>query len=668
MERVGVFICHCGSNIGAVVDCARVAESVKDYPGVAFSTDYKYMCSEPGQEMIQNAIREHNLNRVVVASCSPRMHEKTFRACVAKAGLNEYMFEMANIREHCSWVHAGRNEEATQKAIDLVKMAISKVCKNEVLEKGHAPVTKRALVVGGGIAGIQCALDIANNGYQVDILERTPSIGGKMSQIDKTFPTIDCSACILTPKMVEASSHPNIKLITFAELEKVDGYVGNFEVTIRSKARSVDMNKCTGCGTCMTKCPGKADDEFNMNLRKRTAIYTPFPQAIPNKPVIDRENCLKFKSRKNGKDVCGICAKVCPAGAIDYEQEDELFTERYGAIVMATGYEQLDHSIYGEYGYGKYPDVISGLHFERLVNASGPTQGHIVRPSDHKEPKTVVMVKCVGSRDPEHGKSYCSRTCCMYTAKQATMIRDHCPDTKVYVFYMDVRTPGKLYDEFYNRTREEYGVEYIRGRVSKIYQDGESLMVKGEDTLLGRQVEIEADMVILANAMIPNPDSERMAQIVGIGYDKDGWFTESHPKLGPVETHTAGVFLAGACQGPKDIPDSVAQAGAAAVKVCALLSKDRLETEPTVSKVDNKLCSGCGLCVPVCPYKAISLETIQERVAGKTIERQVANVNGSLCQGCGACTVTCRSGAANLKHFTNAQILAEVDALCQTIL
>ncbi|MBR6756009.1 MAG: CoB--CoM heterodisulfide reductase iron-sulfur subunit A family protein, partial [Peptococcaceae bacterium] len=606
MERVGVFICHCGSNIGSVVDCAKVAEEMRNYPNVVHAVDYKYMCSEPGQNLIKEAVKEHNLNRVVVCSCSPRMHENTFRACVAQAGLNPYMFEMANIREHCSWVHAGQNEEATAKAIDLAKMAVAKVCKNKELKKGHSPVTKRALIVGGGIAGIQAALDIANNGYQVDILERTPSIGGKMAQIDKTFPTIDCSACILTPRMVEASSHPNIKLITFAELEKVEGYVGNFDVTIRSKARSVDMSKCTGCGTCMTKCPGKADDEFNMKLQKRPAIYTPFPQAIPNKPVIDRESCLKFKSRKEGKDVCGVCAKVCPAGAIDYEQEDEIFVEHYGAIVMATGYDQFDHSVYGEYGYGKYPDVISGLHFERLVNASGPTMGHIVRPSDHKEPKTVVMVKCVGSRDPEHGKSYCSRTCCMYSAKQATLIRDHCPDTKVYIFYMDVRTPGKGYDEFYNRTREEYGVEYIRGRVSKIYQDGDQLMVKGEDSLLGRPVEILADMVILADAMIPQNDAAKMAQIVGIGYDKDGWFTEAHAKLGPVETHTAGIFLAGACQGPKDIPDTVAQAGAAAVKVCGLLSKDQLETDPCTSEIDPALCAGCGHCVGVCPYKAIS--------------------------------------------------------------
>jgi len=659
MKKVGVFICHCGSNIAHSVDCAKVADALKDYPNVAFSTDYKYMCSEPGQELIKNAIKEQGLDRVVVASCSPRMHENTFRKCISQAGLNPYMFEMANIREQCSWVHPDDMEKATEKAIDLAKMAVAKVSYDEPLEKNFSNVTKRALVIGGGIAGIQTAIDIANNGFEVDIVERTPSIGGKMSQIDKTFPTLDCSACILTPKMVEASSHPNINLITYAEVEKVEGYVGNFEVTIRNKARSVDMSKCTGCGTCWSKCPTKVSSEFELGMTTRKAIYTPFPQAIPNKPVIDREHCLKFT-----KGVCGVCAKVCPAGAIDYTVEDEFITNRYGAIVMATGYELFDARAYEEYGYGKYPDVITGLQFERLINASGPTMGHIQRPSDGKEPKNVVFIKCVGSRDDIKGKSYCSRTCCMYTAKQATLVRDKIKDSHVYVFYMDVRTPGKMYEEFYTRTTDQYGADYIRGRVSKIVQEGDHLLVYGADTLLGKPVVIEADMVVLATAMVSNPDAAQLAQKIGFSYDKDGFYTESHPKLAPVETHTAGVFLAGACQGPKDIPDTVAQAGAAAVKVTALLSKDQLETEPSVSKVDTRNCAGCGHCVNICPYRAITMEVIQERSPHGPIERRVAHVNNSLCRGCGACTVACRSGSISLKHFTNQQILAEVDALC----
>lgn len=659
MKRVGVFVCHCGTNIGGVVDCPKVAETALNYPGVVYAVDNKYMCAEPGQELIKKAIKEQKLDRVVVASCSPRMHEPTFRRCVENAGMNAYFMEMANIREHCSWVHAAEKDKATEKSCDLVKMAVAKAIMNKPLQKATIPVTDRALVIGGGIAGIQAALDLANAGHIVDIVEKEPSIGGKMAQIDKTFPTLDCSACILTPKMVDASSHPNINLITYSEVEKVEGYVGNFDVTIRKKARSVDMSVCTGCGVCMSKCPSKVDSEFEMYLSKRRAIYTPFPQAIPNKPVIDRDNCTYFKTGK-----CGICQKVCTLDAIDFTQEDELVVTRYGAIIVSTGFEQFDHSVYGEYGYGKYPDVITGMHFERLINASGPTMGKIKRPSDGKTPKNVVFIKCVGSRDEAKGKSYCSKTCCMYTAKHATLVTEKIEDSNVYIFYMDVRTGGKGYEEFYNRTREKYAAQYIRGRVSKVFKQGDKLIVRGEDTLLSRAVEIEADMVVLATAMVPQADASKLAQKIGIGYDKDHFFTEAHPKLAPVETHTQGVYLAGACQGPKDIPESVAQASAAAAKACGLLSKSEMLTEPIISQVNESICVGCGLCVPICPYKAIDLKTISERDHGRMIERLVADVNGGLCQGCGACTVACRSAALDLKHFTDQQILAEVNALC----
>jgi len=659
MKRVGVFVCHCGTNIAGTVDCAKVAEAAKDFPNVEYSVDYKYMCSEPGQEMIKKAIEEYKLNRIVVASCSPRMHEPTFRNCVEKAGLNPYYVEMANIREHCSWVHPNEKEKATEKAIDLVRMAVAKAVRNKPLQKATIPVTDRALVIGGGIAGIQAALDLANAGHVVDIVEKEPSIGGKMAQIDKTFPTLDCSACILTPKMVDAAGHPNINLLTYSEVEKVDGFVGNFDVTIRQKARSVKMDVCTGCGLCMEKCPVKVDSEFELGLAKRRAIYTPFPQAIPNKPVIDREHCTYFIKGK-----CGICSKICPAGAVDYTQQDELITRRYGAIIVATGFDLFDHSVYGEYGYGKYPDVITGLQFERLINASGPTMGKLKRPSDHKEPKNIVIINCVGSRDQAKGKSYCSRTCCMYSAKHASLIRDKIKDSNVYVFYMDMRTPGKGYEEFYDRSREVYGTQYIRGRVSKIYPQNDKLIVRGEDTLLSQPVEVEADLVILATAMVAQPDADKLAQKIGIGYDKDNFYTEAHPKLAPVETHTQGVYLAGACQGPKDIPDSVAQASAAAAKACGLLSKPEILTEPIVSEVDEKTCAGCGTCTLICPYKAIDLKTLTERIAGKTVERKVATVNEGLCQGCGACTVACRSGSIYLKHYTDEQILAEVNALC----
>ncbi|MEW6623117.1 MAG: CoB--CoM heterodisulfide reductase iron-sulfur subunit A family protein [Bacillota bacterium] len=660
MKRVGVFVCHCGSNIASVVDVKRVAEAANKMQGVAFATDYQYMCSEPGQDVIIKAIKEHRLERVVVAACSPRLHEPTFRKTIEKAGLNPYFVEMANLREHCSWVHSKDKEGATLKAIDLVRKAVSKVNKTFPLFPGEIPVEKRCLIIGGGIAGIQAAIDVADQGYEVVILEREATIGGKMAILDKTFPTMDCSACICTPKMVDAAQHPNVKLYTWSELESVGGYVGNFEVTIRKKARYVDLGKCTGCGICETKCPKKVPSEFDFGLGQRPCIYKPFPQAVPNKPVIDAKNCRKLLENK-----CGVCAKVCPTNAINYEDKDELVTEKFGAIIMATGYELYDWTKdFGEYGYGKYPDVIMGLQFERLVNASGPTMGKIKRPSDGKVPKNIVIVKCVGSRSTEKGKSYCSKFCCMYTAKHATQILEKIPDANVYIFYMDVRTPGKMYDEFYMRTKEGYGAIYLKGQVSKIYQEGESLVVKGEDILAGKPIQVKADMVILATAAASVYDAPEVAQKVGFSYDKDGFFTEAHPKLRPVETNTAGVYLAGCCQGPKDIPETVSQATAAAAKVGSLFSKDKMATNPMISEVNEKLCSGCGLCIPVCPYKAIELKTITERVHGGQVQRQVASVNAGLCQGCGPCTVACRSGAINLKGFTNQQILAEVDTAC----
>lgn len=459
--------------------------------------------------------------------------------------------------------------------------------------------------------------------------------------------------------MVVAAQHPNITLYTYSEVEEVSGYIGNFTVRIRQKARYVDMSKCTGCGLCETKCPTKVSSEYDFGLGKRPCIYKPFPQAVPNKPVIDPINCKKLNSGK-----CGVCAKVCPTGAINYEDQDQIITEEIGAIVMATGFDLFEwEQTYGEYGYGKYPDVISGLQFERLVNASGPTGGKIKRPSDHKIPETVVFIKCVGSRDDTKGKSYCSRACCMYTAKHAMQVMEKIPDSEAYVFYMDVRTPGKMYDEFYNRALNQ-GAKYVRGRVSKIYPKGDKLVVCGEDTLLGQGVEVEADMVVLASAMIPAAGSDKIAQIVGFSTDKDGFFTEAHPKLRPVETNTGGVFLSGTCQGPKDVPDTVAQASAAAAKVIGLLAKDKMATEPRVSEVNEAACSGCMVCQSLCPYKAIEPKRIQERVHGGMQERTVASVNSGLCQGCGACTVACRSGALNLKGFTNEQLLAEVDSAC----
>ena len=662
MQKIGVFVCWCGSNIAATVDVKKVAEVLKDEPGEVISENYQYMCSENGQALIRNAIKEHGLTGIVVCSCSPRMHEATFRKTAESAGLNPYMVEIANIREQCSWIHKDI-EEATEKAIILGRSAIAKLKLNAPLTSGESAVVKRALVIGGGIAGIQSALDIAEAGYEVDIVESSPTIGGNMAKLDKTFPTLDCAACILTPKMVDCAQNENIDIMTFSEIESVKGFVGNFKVQIRRKARFVDEKKCTGCGVCMQKCPSKkGKNDFNMGLNTRPAIYIPFAQAIPNVAIIDPEQCLKLK---NGK--CGLCAMQCQVNAIDYTQKDEIIEREYGAIVVATGYKPISLENFNEFGYDTYKDVITSLELERLMNAAGPSDGHLVRPSDHKEPKVITFIQCVGSRDTSGcGKPYCSKICCMYTAKHAMLIREKYPNTEVHVFYIDVRTPGKNYDEFFRRAVEQYGVDYIKGMVGKVYEENGKLMVQGSDLLNNEQVVIPSDLVVLAAAIEPNPSVRKIATMVTASIDTNNFLTEAHAKLRPVESPTAGIFLSGVCQGPKDIPETVSQASACAAKVVGLLSKDKLKCNACVSHSDEMLCTGCSVCANVCPYGAITYVDKEFRIGGgKTETRRVASVNEAVCQGCGACTVACPSGAMDLKGFSNKQIMAEVDAICK---
>jgi heterodisulfide reductase subunit A len=645
--RIGVYICHCGSNIADTVDAAEVARFARDLEGVVVARDYKFMCSDPGQDMIKKDIKELGLNRVVVASCSPTMHEPTFRRACQEAGINPYLFEMANIREHVSWVTEDR-EEATEKAKALVSAAVRRVYYHQPLEAREVPVNANTLVVGGGIAGIQAALKIADSDHKVYLVERTPSIGGHMAQLDKTFPTLDCSACILTPKMTQVGSHPYIELLTYSEIEEVSGYIGSFKVKIKKKARYVDEDKCTGCGVCQEKCPWKVDSEFEVGLAKRKAIYTPFPQAVPNIPVIDKEHCAYFLSGK-----CRACEKFCEARAIDFNQKDKVIEVEVGSIILATGFNLFDPTPIYAYGYKRLDNVITSLEFERMVNSSGPTEGNIVL-KDGSAPKRIGIIHCVGSRDEKYHE-YCSRVCCMHSMKFAHLIKEH-TDAEVYEFYIDIRSFGKGYEEFYNRALKE-GTVFLRGRPAEITTVAETpeekgrLIVQFEDTLIGRKRRLPVDMVVLSCALEPQPDVEAVARLFNISRSADGFFLERHPKLEPVSTMTDGIFLAGCCQGPKDIPDTVAQASAAAAEALAIISRGRVEIEAATAVIDERICSGCQVCRLVCPYNAIDYDA----------EKGVCRVNEALCKACGACIAACFSHAVSLDHYTNEQIVAEME-------
>jgi heterodisulfide reductase subunit A len=649
--RIGVYICHCGVNIAATVDVKEVARFANDLPCVVIARDYQYMCSDPGQELIKSDIKEHGLNRVVVASCSPRMHEPTFRNACEDAGVNAYCFEMANLREQCAWVHSDKNR-ATEKAKDLVASAVGKAALLEPLERKKVGVIPRALVIGGGVAGIYTALEIADKGFETYLVEKEPSIGGHMAQLDKTFPTLDCSACILTPKMVEVERHKNIQLLTYSEVKEVSGYIGNYNVKIKKRPRYVDEHKCTGCGECADACRlrDRISNEFEAGLGKRSAIYVPFPQAVPLIYTVDAERCLYITKGKCGK--YPACKEACPADAIDFEQHEEEIEIKVGTIVVATGYELLDLEEKPDYGY-KYDEVLTGLEFERLSVASGPTGGKII--INGKEPKEVVFISCIGSRSCKEDEcEYCSRVCCMYIAKQAHLVKEKIPDAKVKVLYNDVRAYGKGFEEFYNRAKDE-GVEYIRKELEdpveivKKNDADEKVVIK--TIIEGENIEIEADLVVLANAIVPRRDADELAKILKISKSADGFFLEAHPKLRPLDTFTDGIFIAGCCQSPKDIPDSVAQAVGAAIRASIPLIRGEVEIEPLVASVNEAVCVGCGTCEAICPFDALSLK------AG------VMSVNEVVCKGCGSCGSACPSGAISMRHFKDEQIYAQIEAI-----
>jgi len=652
--RVGFYICHCGTNIAGVIDVKAVADYAHRLPGVVVSRDYKYMCSDPGQELIQQDIRDHRLNRIVVASCSPHLHEHTFRSATSKGGLNPFYFHMVNLREHDSWVHEDRSA-ATEKANDLVRAAIRRVAFHKPLEKKQVPVHPDVLVVGGGIAGIHAALTLANAGKHVYLVEREPTIGGHMAKFDKTFPTLDCAACILTPKMTAVNAHPNITLWAYSEVTQVDGYVGNYRVTVKRKPRYVREDLCVGCLACIDACvykDARYPDEFNLGLGKRKPIYIPFPQATPQVVLIDRDTCIQFKSGKCKK----TCVEACgEREAIDFEQKEEIKEIELGTIILATGFQVFDATRIPYYGYGVYPNIYTSLEVERLINAAGPTGGEVVL-RDGTKPEAVGIIHCVGSRD-ETTNLWCSRVCCMYSLKLAHLVKEH-TDAEIFNFYIDMRTPGKGFEEFYEKVLDE-GVHCIRGKVAEVTdwaldpsEEGK-LVIRVEDTLIGRVRRIPVDMVILSVGLEPHADAQEVRRMFNITCSSEGWFLERHPKLAPVNTFTDGIFLAGCCQAPKDIPDTVAQAGAAAAEALALIDAKFVELEPNTAYVLEEVCSGCKTCVPLCPYNAISFVEAKKK----------AEINEALCKGCGTCVAACPSGSIRQNLFEDEEIFEEIGGI-----
>jgi heterodisulfide reductase subunit A len=646
--RIGVFVCQCGSSIASVINVEDLTNYAKTLPNVVYAEYMNYPCSGQGQEEIIAAIKKHKLTRVVVAGCSPRLYEPTFQRCVSKAELNPWLFEMANIREFSSMCHQNTPKEATEKAKDLVRMAVAKAALAQPLQPIELPVKKAVMVAGGGIAGISASLDLADMGYKVYVVEKTETIGGYMALLDKTFPTLDCSICIEGPKMVDVGRHPNIEIISYADILKVDGHVGDFKVKIRKNPRYVIAKNCTGCGECRDACPIEFPNPADMNLGVRKAISVPFDQAVPLIYTINMDYCIE----------CFKCMDACGAReAINFDQKPEEVEINVGAIIVSIGYDMYNPEDMIAYGYGKFDNVFTALELERLLLAAGPTGGKVIRASDGQKPHSVVFIQCVGSRDINKYE-YCSGFCCMYTLKHANMLKEKYKDQiQIYVLYTDMRSGFKGYEEFLNRALKN-GVNFVRVKLEnrRVTEDPKTknLTVYAE-TEDGKPVKVDAEMVILANAAVPRATTAELAKMLNIPLSKDGFFAECQPKIRPTDTDMPGIFLAGACQGLKDIPYSVSQGSGAAAQAAAVLSRDAWAVEPIVAKVNEDLCSGCEVCESVCGYRAINVE--------KFGEKQLAKVTDGLCRGCGICASACPMDAITMPNYTDEQVVAQVKAV-----
>jgi heterodisulfide reductase subunit A len=640
--NIGLFLCKCGKNIGGTVDIDQLAKEFENHPNVKLVQVNNYTCSDPGQVEIETAIEEQGIEKIVIAACSPRLHGPTWKTLLRRMEINPSLVEVANIREQCSWVHLSDKEAATKKAKELIDMAIAKAELLEAVDDIVVSVNKKVLIIGGGVAGIQASLDLADD-YEVILVEKSPTIGGNMALIDKTFPTMDCSICILGPKMADVGHHENITLITNAEVTDISGYIGNFKIKIKKRPRYVDEELCTACNDCVDICPVNVVDEYSGNLGWRKAIYIPYPQAVPASYIIDEKNCMGLSPL-----ACGKCITECEKEAIFYEDTEEIFSYDVGAILVAVGFEKFDASKVPEYGWGVYPNVITTFEFERLINAAGPTDGDLVRPSDLKRPERIAFINCVGSRDKRFNP-YCSNFCCMETIKDSLLIKEHWPEVEVVIFYIDIRAFGKYFEELYTRAREEH-VIFIRGLPGQIREipETKNLVISAEDISTETILSQEFDMVVLSIGAEGSSESIPFP----LAKDPKGFYIEAHPKLRPVDTPTDGVFIAGGAESPKDIRETVTQASAAAGRIMKLISKDEFHVEPLYAFVDIDKCTSCGTCESRCPYGAISIDKKN---------KAPARINPILCKGCGTCAADCPVDAITMTNFTDAMIFRQID-------
>ncbi|MCS4540923.1 MAG: CoB--CoM heterodisulfide reductase iron-sulfur subunit A family protein, partial [Euryarchaeota archaeon] len=621
----------------------------KKIPGVVHADHHIFLCSDPGRDMVREAIKKYKLDRVVTSHCTPTLHEETFHGITAEAGLNPFFHEVANVREHCSWPHYKDPEKATEKAKHLVAAAVEKVKKSEPIEKMKVKVVPSTLVIGGGPAGIQASLDLANAGYKVYLIDKLPHLGGNMARLGKVFPTDDCPLCILGKKFNELRKAPNLQILAYTEVQEVTGRAGEYKVKLVRKPRYIDEKKCTSCGDCVKVCPVTLPDEFEQGIGVRKTVYLAYPQAIPQVYTIDKDHCIN----------CGMCEVVCDPKAIDFNQKPEEIEITVGTIIVAIGYEEWDPKAKEEFGYGRYENVITQLQLARMLDPEGPSHGRPFRPSDGPEgslPRRIVFIQCVGSRDINHFQ-YCSKICCMFSLKHAKMIFvDIDPKIEIYMCYMDIRAFSKGYEEYYKDVQER-GLKLVRGRVAQVLENpkNRNLIVKVEDTFLGKTIKVEADLVVLASALVPINGTQKLAEKLRIALGEDGFLKELHPKVSPVDSSLTGIYIAGACAGPKDIPEAVEQGSAAAARAMSLMGKGEIEVTLTIAKIGEDICIGCGICEQMCPYSAIKLI--------ETFKGKKARVFEAECRGCGTCCGSCPTGALQRSNFTVDQIFAQIEGI-----